>query len=150
MQKFKIGDIVKITANKLRSDGMIGAEYVIAGLYNANHDNGNSSNRYIGPLWWLTRVVGGSTSSCYCYEPEMELVSRSKKNTIMDIKEKFILARKKEPQKSFFKAGITDEQDMLTKEGKEIYLTWRLAKDEKEFNEEVVQDLLKEEEKEKK
>lgn len=68
-----------------------------------------------------------------------------KNNKIMDIKEKFILAITKEPQKSFRKAGITNGDDLLTSDGQTIFLTWLLEKHQEEFKKEVVDDILKEE-----
>ncbi len=67
----------------------------------------------------------------------------------MDIKEKFALAFKSEPEKTFRKAGITNGDDFLTSEGQNIFLSWLLKKHGEEFKKEVV-DLLMEKEPEKK
>lgn len=44
----------------------------------------------------------------------------------MSLREKFALALVKEPQKSFRKAGVTDNNDLLTDEGTRIFLSWLL------------------------
>jgi hypothetical protein len=65
----------------------------------------------------------------------------------MNIKEKFVLALTKEPQKSFRKAGITNGDDILTDEGTKVFLSWLLHKKyADEFKTEVVNELLKKEE----
>ncbi len=55
-----------------------------------------------------------------------------------------------EPQKSFRKLGVVDTNDNLTSEGKELLLSFLMKKYGKEFNEEVVQPILKQEEESKK
>lgn len=64
------------------------------------------------------------------------------KEKTMTIKEKFVLALTKEPQKSFRKAGITNGDDLLTEEGGKIFLTWLLNKNADDFKKEVVDGLL--------
>lgn len=59
--------------------------------------------------------------------------------------EKFALAFKKEPQKSFRKAGITNGDDILTDQGSRLFLTWLLSKHEMDFKKEVVDPILKDE-----
>lgn len=66
----------------------------------------------------------------------------------MNIKEKFVLALTSEPQKSFRKAGITNGDDLLTEDGLKIFLSYLLHKKfADDFKKEVVDELLKEEEK---
>lgn len=65
-------------------------------------------------------------------------------NKIMTITNKFALAFKKEPEKSFIKAGITDNEGFLTVDGGKIFLSWLLKKNGDAFKAEVVDDLLKE------
>lgn len=67
-----------------------------------------------------------------------------KNKTMSNIKEKFSLIFKSEPQKSFRKAGITDGDDLLTEDGKTIFLSWLLTKHQDEFKKDVVDELLKE------
>lgn len=61
-----------------------------------------------------------------------------------DILSKAALAFKKEPEKSFRKAGITNGDDMLTDEGAKIYLSWMLQKNAGDFLKEVVTPMLQE------
>jgi hypothetical protein len=68
----------------------------------------------------------------------------------MNIKEKFLTSLKKEPEKSFRKAEITNGDDMLTEDGKAIFLTWLLQKNGADFKKEVVDELLEEQKKEEK
>jgi hypothetical protein len=82
------------------------------------------------------------------YEDEINLIN----NKCMDgLKEKFILALTKEPQKSFRKAGITNGDDMLTVDGIVVFMSWLLhEKYAVDFKKEVVDDMLKDKEKEEK
>jgi hypothetical protein len=64
-----------------------------------------------------------------------------------NLKEKFLLALKSEPEKSFRKAGIIDNNDMLTSEGIELFLNFLFGNYKNEFKKEVVDVILKEEEK---
>jgi len=73
---------------------------------------------------------------------QLELIS-STNQTTMDIKEKFQLAFKSEPEKSFRKAGVTNGDDYLTDDGQKIFLSWLLKKNGADFKTEVVDDLLK-------
>jgi hypothetical protein len=66
----------------------------------------------------------------------------------MNIKEKFVLALTKEPQKSFRKAGITNGDDLLTDDGQNIFLSWLLhEKHADEFKTQVVDGLLQDQKK---
>lgn len=62
--------------------------------------------------------------------------------------EKFANIFTKEPFKSFRKASITNGDDMLTPDGARIFLNWLLkSKFSKDFNEEIVQEILKDDKK---
>ena len=62
--------------------------------------------------------------------------------------EKFAIFLTKEPYKSFRKTNITNGDDMLTTQGANMFLNWILrTKFADEFNKEVVQPMLKEQEK---
>lgn len=65
----------------------------------------------------------------------------------MNIKEKFVLAFQKEPEKSFRKAEITNGDGFLTSDGQQVFLGYLLKKFGDDFKKEVVDDLLKEENK---
>ncbi len=47
-----------------------------------------------------------------------------------------------EPQKTFSKVGITDDQGNLTTEGTQLYLQWKLKQDQTAFKTEVADPLL--------
>lgn len=61
------------------------------------------------------------------------------------VKERFALLLKSEPEKTFRKAGITNGDDILTEEGRDIFLSWLLQKHGEEFKKEVVDKIIKEE-----
>lgn len=62
----------------------------------------------------------------------------------MDIKGNFILSLVKEPNKSFRKAGITDNNDLLTDDGQKIFMSWLLHKKyADEFKTSVVDEMTK-------
>ena len=84
------------------------------------------------------------------YESEIELLN-NKENKSMNILEKFTIALKSEPEKTFRKTGITNGDDLLTEDGQKIFLSWLLKKNGDVFNAEVANGLLKDvEDKEKK
>lgn len=51
-----------------------------------------------------------------------------------------------EPNKSFVEAGVMDDKDVLTAEGKELFIEWLFAANAAAFNDEVVQPILKDQE----
>jgi len=61
-----------------------------------------------------------------------------------DLIQKFTLMFKGEPAQAFQKAGITENNDILTDDGAKIFLSWLLKREGKTFKEEVVDGLLKE------
>ena len=85
-------------------------------------------------------IINKSKEKNMAYEEE---VKRSLKDT-------FLMNIKKEPQKSFRKAGITNGDDFLTSNGTEIFLVWLLEKHGAEFKKDVVDGILEDEEKKEK
>jgi len=81
----------------------------------------------------------------------LQLISSAEQNKAeenkMNIKEKFVLAFQKEPEKSFRKAEITNGDGFLTTDGQQVFLGYLLKKFGEDFKKEVVDDLLKEDEK---
>lgn len=73
------------------------------------------------------------------------IVLIAKNKNMNNLKEKFVGLFLTEPEKSFRKAGITDGDGMLTKEGTEVFLAWLLKKNGDVFKTEVVDPLLVEE-----
>ncbi len=62
----------------------------------------------------------------------------------MTLKEKFALAFKSEPEKSFIKAGIMNSDESLTSEGRELWTAWLVRKFGAEFKTDVVDPILAE------
>ena len=136
---FKVGDKVKIKNKsvgesfstwKARCNSFISEVTAIYG-----NGSGSNENNCI--------VIDGN----FFAPIDLELINENKN---MNIKEKFVLALTKEPQKSFRKVGITNGDDILTDEGQAVFLSWLLhTKFAEEFKAEVADDMLKELEKEK-
>ena len=87
------------------------------------------------------------------YNGKFELINKeddksSLTNKNMNIKEKFNQLFLKEPEKSFRKVGITDESDILTEDGQNIFLSWLLKQKGEQFKKEIVDKLLEEDKKE--
>lgn len=71
-------------------------------------------------------------------------------NPMANLKDRFLTIFSKEPQKSFRKAGIVDGDNLLTNEGREVFLSWLLnSKFGEEFKKEVVDELIREQKEEK-
>ncbi len=128
--KFKVGDKVRCHYNDNGSNECVGMEGEITYV---------SSSKVSYPY-----NVSFSTSSLFS-EKELELINNNK---IMSLVKKFTLAFKKEPEKSFNKSGITDDNDILTTEGSQVFLGWLLKKFGDDFKKEVVDPILAEMEKE--
>lgn len=138
--KFNVGDEVRITANTSNHGYTIGE---------------------ITTIKWIQRGYNGRSEyfcgSWYIFDGDGELAeSKSNQMTEMSIREKFLLAFKGEPEKSFRKAGITNGDDLLTDEGQKIFLSWLLkAKLDasktigEQFKSEVVDSILADDEKKK-
>lgn len=123
--KFKVGDKVKVLGQRYGGH-RIGTLGTIIGTFGSDC------------LW----IVNDKGETHYNWEGELELISDNKNN--MNIKEKFTLAFKSEPEKSFRQAGITNGDDFLTEDGVKIFLGWLLKKHGTEFKTDVVDELLKE------
>ena len=128
--KFKVGDTIRMIEDC--SGCVKGKEYKLVDVVN-------------GLL--SVELDGMPTCSCQSY---WELIT-NKNNATMNLKEKFILALTKEPQKSFRIAGVTNGDDILTEDGQKVFLSWLLhSKFAEEFKKDVVDTMLKEVDKEKK
>lgn len=115
------------------------------------HYNGNGTNGYVGSEG-IILSVGQTSNSTYPYEVdfsralfgdhELELVKKYKK--VMTPIEKFALAFKSEPEKTFIKAGIMDTKGNLTSDGREIWTQWLVKKFGDDFKTEVVDKIMAE------
>jgi hypothetical protein len=137
----KIGDKVKIrkkTMGNPISEKEIGQIVIIGKKYNG----------------WETRIRGNGSGededNCimingnYFHPNDLEIINNNEQST-MTLKEKFLLALKSEPEKTFRKAGITNGDDMLTTEGTELFLNFLFEKNKTEFKKEVVDEIINEE-----
>lgn len=101
------------------------------------------SARPIGYRGIITKIIFGIAyldNGNGAYIEGIRLVNNNK--NMSSIKEKFTLAFKKEPEKTFRKAGITNGDDFLTEEGQSIFLAYLLKKFGEDFKKEVVDDLV--------
>lgn len=85
----------------------------------------------------------------YCVSKDCTRISEGSSKTLanknkstMTLKEKFALAFKGEPQKSFIKAGIMNTDESLTADGKELLLAYLIKKEGDNFKTEVVDPIL--------
>lgn len=115
-------------------------------------------NAVVGEEYTLSeyRTCGGSgerfwlfapDNSVWAFEDQLELIS--KKNAMENVMEKFEMTFKKEPMRSFRKAGITNGSDILTDDGAKIFLSWLLQKHGEDFKKDVIEELLEKTEKSK-
>lgn len=109
--------------------GKIGAEGVII-------KDGNGYSIQVGPK---------SDGNICDNLSDWELIKET--NMSSTFLEKMALLTKKEPERSFIKAGVTTKDGELTDDGRRAYFTWRFEQDKEAFNKEVVQPILKEDEK---
>jgi len=119
------GDIATIK----RDDGKIGRGKNIPGYgcgwdINKGHANGE---------WGAEGYCG-----------RIEIINQLNNKT-MNIKEKFVQAFLKEPEKTFRKLEITNGDGILTEDGQKVFLGWLLNKYGTDFKTEVCDGLLEEE-----
>lgn len=127
MDKFKIGDRVRIKHNARREYGGWdeGDEGVIVG-------SGWKPNSY--------NIEEGGREF-YNHVDDLELLSN--KTIMSPIKQWVREARRGGPEKSFVKAGIMDENEQLTETGRDLVLEFFLMENKERFNTEIVQPYLK-------
>jgi hypothetical protein len=73
-----------------------------------------------------------------------EKIKSIKETTMSMLMKKWKDLRLTEPEKSFRKAGVQNESGELTQEGRELFMHFLMEKYKEEFNQDVVQVLLKE------
>ncbi len=127
MRKFKVGDVVRF----------VGAD-------ENTYDEEIKSNGKFGRGW----VDDPNEESFWNHRKFIEVIRNTNNKTIMtNLVTKFSNLFVKEPQLSFRKSGITDNQDILTDEGQKVFLSWLLTQNADKFKKEVVDELLKTEDK---
>lgn len=82
-------------------------------------------------------------NGCSCTK-EWTLVDTANNYTNMNLKEKFALAFKGEPEKSFIKAGVMNIDETLTSDGQAIFLAYLLKKNGDDFKATVIDPILAE------
>lgn len=130
MEKFKEGDIVEMkdTCSSAREGHK----------YRLRLDGGSL---YAG----FSIEEGIDDGSCSC-ESYWKLISSN--NTIMSsVVEQFKVALLPEPEKTFRKLGITNGDNMLTEDGKTLFLNYLVNNMKEAFNKDVVSKLTAEEKK---
>lgn len=90
--------------------------------------------------------IGYTTSWKDC--GDMNII-RGKSTRMTSLKSVYKSIKRKEPEKSFHKAGIIDDNDDLTQEGEELFLGFLLEQNKDAFKKEVVDGIINEMESEK-
>lgn len=130
---FKLGDRVEVVGKNGRTVGSRPIGYV--GVVTS------TSTSWCGDEGGIYYLDNGNGS----YESELRLVNS--KNIIMNIVEKFKNSFIQEPERTFKKAGITNGDGILTSDGRDIFFAWLLKQNADKFKAEVVDELIKEEDK---
>lgn len=138
MAKFNIGDKVHVEDFGNIFDGVIGEFRASDGYLYVWQDKLDGS---MGNIFPSTKGFNYS----YVVNPKnVKLLSSPNTLKSMSIKEKFIISLLPEPEKSFRKAGITNEDGLITEDGQTLLMTWLLNQYKATFNDQVVQPLLAE------
>lgn len=128
MYEFKVGDSVKLKNNQSCNSAEVDV------IYQVQKCPKGAKNQPLG-------VGFDRNNLCHC-QPSWELITSNNNQT--NSMEKFKAMMKKEPMKSFYKAGLTDSNDVLTTEGKDVFLNFLLAKNQDAFKTEVADLMLAE------
>ena len=83
------------------------------------------------------------------YAQHFILNSTNKNNSMQTLQEKFKIAFKGEPEKSFIKAGVMNTDESLTSDGQALFLAWLLKTNGDAFKKDVIDPILAEDEKQK-
>jgi hypothetical protein len=145
MKELEVGNRVRGSGSSDTRGGYTGTVYSIQGSKatikrdDKQHGGGEFIPDY-GSGWSVTKKSDG-TWGADTLSGTLTIISEE---GCMGLKECFILSLAKEPQKSFWKAGITNGDDLLTDEGAKVFLSWLLHnKFSEDFKKDVVDDLLK-------
>lgn len=131
--KYKVGD--RIIANKFSSPKYSATRFGWTGVVTSVSPHLQT---------FCATTVGGSD---YCFgleEEYFDLVVTSSQSSNMNLKEKFSLAFKGEPEKSFIEAGVMNSDESLTTDGKELFLSYLLKKNGDDFKTTVIDPILAE------
>ena len=128
MNKFSIGDRVKYVGNN-SGEQMSASNLGYVGVITSPDDNN-------------LVVLRDSGKTYYPYEHNLELITN--KTIMTNVKEKFIGLFTKDPEKSYIKAGLMDNDKIATEDGIRIFVSYLMTKSD-DFKSEVVDKMLKEE-----
>lgn len=145
--KFKIGDRVRVRSG-FNGKGISNKEGKVICLDNDDPvcSVAVEFDEFMGGHNCNWKGTFGKDGHCWWVRlNDIECINESK--IMSKITDKFTLAFKKEPEKSFRLAGVTNGDDFLTDDGQKIFVAWLLKKHGDDFKKEVVDDLLKEESK---
>lgn len=90
------------------------------------------------------KLRAGPGDSCSCRGYWILIKKANSQPAMSKITEVFKSLTRKEPQKSFVQAGITDSNDMLTADGQAIFLAYLLQQEGDAFKTAVVDPLITE------
>ena len=134
--QYKVGDRVQFTGSGWRD-----RKNKIATIEKVREKNCDTDKQY-----YDVKFKDGFLT--YYHFEDNYSVTLINNNTMTNLTTRLKLLTKGEPAKTFIKTGITNEQDILTPEGTELFLNWLFKKNKADFNKEVATPLLEEEEKE--
>lgn len=159
IEKFKVGDIVNIDVND--ANGRLITEAIVLGIQKGKEDgerlhfafnskpirHGYSCSSFIIPTgysyqYYITEEelnTGKATIS-------LKTNATPAKTSIMSIISKARMLFKLEPEKTFIKAGIMDQNGNLTDDGKTLFIEFLLNKYGPEFKTEVADKIVAEDE----
>jgi hypothetical protein len=143
--KIKVGDKVRYYDTSPYLEGEIGeiSNNGAAWIWHNNpsrdggQGNRSPSEKGYKYSWWF--CIGTLSD-------KLEILNSSEQQP-MSLSSKFNEIFLQEPEKTFRKAGVTNESGMLTDDGQKIFLSWMLRKNGAEFKTEIVDKLVEVEEK---
>lgn len=128
--QYKVGDRVQFTGRGW-------------GAYSVNNKIGKIVEHCGGTVYRIN--TEGVTSQWDFYNEAFSVTLLTNNNIMTNLTSKLKLLTKGEPAKTFIKTGITNNEDILTPEGTELFLNWLFEKNKADFNKEVATPLLEEE-----
>lgn len=147
---FKVGDRVKVKSGRQNDVTFLGDgrknEYgvvIVGDKYSTNY-----GIRFDEPNYAYHSLDGKCEPNHGYFVREELLVLINEKNSMENLISAFRNLAVGEPQKSFRKLGITDDNDLITQDGVQVFLSWLLTDKEisDRFKKEVVDGLIKEKE----
>lgn len=129
---FKLGDRFQVVGNLVNNSDIEGQIATIIGMHSKT--------------CFRVRFESGNICENWYEQGDMRLIEEKSKS-MSSLKQKFAIAFKGEPEKSFIKAEIMNVDESLTDDGESLLLAFLLKKFGAEFKTEVVDVILAEDEK---